>query len=384
MVAATEWGRLLPSVVVLCYDCAMLIHLRLQRTLGCLLAVLLPVILLQPAMAENGTQCPPWDTTPEAGVTAFDPSAEALMASIERDHRHGARIVRMDIHTQFLKPSRFGPRFDREPNQRTLWGISSGNRDRTDLLYVFSGPGRMAGTALLIHDQVATDRIDETWLYLRAFDIFEKIEKRTKPLFVPGTALSYEDSRGFIPIDKFWFLPGDPPKEPGVDTEGAVLANHMWILACPRSSTIAKQFGYSSLLLNADRDKRIVRRVEYRDLSGHRLKTYRLHMETEVGERHFPRKVELEHYSEGFLTTIEYEYWQPERAPKSAIFEPSVDSVSFIDRLQAYVVEAGPGERLKRELELADEQSREFTERVLRNKKESANRRKNSAPKSSD
>ena len=101
--------------------------------------------------AATDARCASFDAASELGAgDAADPRATAVMASIERDFRRGARIVRMDIRTHFLKRSKLGPRFDREPNQKTLWGVFSGHHDRTDLLYVFSGPGRLAGTTLLM------------------------------------------------------------------------------------------------------------------------------------------------------------------------------------------------------------------------------------------
>jgi len=81
----------------------------------------------------------------------------------------------------------------------------SGDPEQTRLLYVFSGPGRLAGTTLLMHDRTAADEQDEMWLYLRSFEIFKKLEAKSARVTVPGTALTYEDSRGFIPLDKYRF-----------------------------------------------------------------------------------------------------------------------------------------------------------------------------------
>ena len=46
------------------------------------------------------------------------------------------------------------------------------------------------------------------WLYLRSFEIFKQLELETQRVMVPGTALTYEDSRGFIPLDKYRFSLG--------------------------------------------------------------------------------------------------------------------------------------------------------------------------------
>ena len=53
------------------------------------------------------------------------------------------------------------------------------------MLYVFSGPGRLAGTTLLMHDTVATTEPDSMWLYLRAFGIFKKLDAAKQQVLVP-------------------------------------------------------------------------------------------------------------------------------------------------------------------------------------------------------
>jgi hypothetical protein len=199
------------------------------------------------------------------------------------------------------------------------------------------------------------------WLYLRSFDIFKKIEPKTQDILVPGTALSYEDSRGFIPLDKFHFSKSQAPEES--DHEGS-----MWILACPQNKAIAERLGYGHLLLEVDPAQRIVRQVKYTDLAGRLFKTYRLIGKTELDERSFPREVELRHFSEGFRTTIQYEYWLPGEPPPASLFTPDVRTRKFIERLKMYVAEAGLGDRIESELKLADEQLQEFVDRLSRMK----------------
>jgi hypothetical protein len=286
-----------------------------------------------------------------------DAAAEALMATLGRNYRSEARVVRMDIQTTYTrqKMTPGGP-LDLD-NRKTLWGVFSGDFDETRILFVFTGPGRLAGTALLIHDRAGSAEQDAMWLYLRGFDIFKQLALESQRVMVPGTALSYEDSRGFIPLDKYRFSiidPADSNEREGVH-----------ILACPRSDTIRSQLGYRSLALRVDPVKQVVLAVDYRDLAGNPLKTYALQSDVQHDERFYPDEVHLQHETEGFATRITYEYWFPE-APPSALFEPSLEKGLFIDRMEDYLTQIGQGERVRAEIEQADEQFRQFEERLRR------------------
>ena len=67
---------------------------------------------------------------------------------------------------------------------------------------------------------------------------------------VPGSALTNEDSRGFIAASKYRFrsLKGTPEE--------------VRILACPRTPALADALGYSSIELTLDPKREIVQRAE--------------------------------------------------------------------------------------------------------------------------
>jgi hypothetical protein len=270
------------------------------------------------------------------------------MGALERSFRRDARVVRMDIRTNYTRRPRFDHAEAYQPKQRTLWGVFDGSLDTTRLLYVFSGPGRLAGTTLLMHDAVEPAEPDTMWLYLRAFDLFKKIEGETQRALVPGTALSYEDSRGFIPLDKYRFSEG----------EGA------FILACPRRAAIREAVGYQSLRMLVDPEKQILRSIEYMDARGKPLKTYTLVSEQRIGDRSFPEQVRLEHHADGFTTEITYEYWLPLELPPASLFVPSTEDGSFIDRMEAYLGVIGQGARFRAERNEADAKVRVFFEKL--------------------
>jgi hypothetical protein len=194
------------------------------------------------------------------------------------------------------------------------------------------------------------------WLYLRSFEIFKKVEAGAQQVLVPGTALSYEDSRGFIPVDKYRFSFAEPdPTQAGVQ-----------VLACPRSEALRDQLGYSSLRIRVDPDEQIVRDVRFAGLGGQPLKSYTLVRDVQIGDRVFPSEVRLEHLAEGLTTEIGYEYWLQDAPPPPALFEPNMEQARFIDRLKDYLTQVGQGVRIRQELAQADEELRRFEERLRR------------------
>jgi len=296
---------------------------------------------------------------PTSSALPSDPAAETMMASLEADFRRDPRIVRMDIATRYTGSRGLGPDDAIQPSRKTLWGVFNGDGEDTRLLYVFSGPGRLAGTTLLMHDRAGSAEADAMWLYLRSFDIFKLLEPKAQKVMVPGTALTYEDSRGFIPAEKYRFSFDTSPRSP-------TPAHAMSLLGCPRSEEIREHLGYHSLRLQVDREKNVVIGVQYTGLGGRPLKSYALVRDLELEGRVLPAEVRLEHRADGFISTIGYEHWLPGSPPPAALFDPSPDGGKFIDRLKAYLTEVGLGDRIQQELELADEQLREFEEKLRR------------------
>jgi hypothetical protein len=173
---------------------------------------------------------------------------------------------------------------------------------------------------------------------------------------VPGTALTYEDSRGFIPLDKydFSFTSGD-----GELDDGQAL-----VLACPNDDEMRENLGYDSVTVLIDKKKGVVRRIEYLDLGGKRLKTYELVREVKHGEGWRPGEVRMEHLADGFTTTIAYEHWRPEKAPPASLYNPDTKEEKFMPRLERVLTEAGLGERIEQELAAADERIRGYEKRL--------------------
>ena len=224
---------------------------------------------------------------------------------------------------------------------KTLWGIANGNLEESWLLFVFSVPGRLAGTSLLMRDNADPSKPDTMWLYLRSFDHFEQLSEGAEKVVVPATALTYEDARGFIAVDKYRFrFAGDPtePKKAG--------AKRVQILGCPRDRQIADALGYDRILIEVDRRRNFVLSVEYRGLDGGPLKTYEVLDTVQLEELHLPGKIRLLHRVDGFENRIEHEYWALRTPPDAALFHPSVEQESFLIRMQRFVRANGLGDRI--------------------------------------
>ncbi len=357
-------GLLLASATLLCAGMTFLLMPLVLRTLGGLLhserrasparasgkaGAAAGVILLLglDAGGVRAAGCP----------TASDPEAMALMRALEEAVRAQALVFRMAIHTEYgLAGGRERTRL--APTDRTLWGVANGDANDTRMLFVFSAPGRMAGTSLLIRDLAGGHGEDQTWFYLRAFDHFEELQGDVERTLVAGTALSYEDARGFIATDRYHFAFAEPSsgKQPQ--------AGLRRIVACPRSEEGARRLGYGALDILIDAKKRIVQEVAFEGIGGAKLKRYRVLESRALGGVHRPVLVRLESFASDFENRIAYEYWEI-AAPTGGFFEPAGGEQGFLKRLEALVAQRIPlaGKRLRAELETADARVRAYEER---------------------
>jgi hypothetical protein len=261
----------------------------------------------------------------------------------------------MELTTDYSGNARLGDRLQDIPN-KIIWAVVNADATATSMLFVFSGPGRMAGTSLLIRDTIDPAAADEIWFYLRAFEHFEKLGAGAERAVVPGSALSYQDARGYVAVDHYRF-------ERLGDSVGARAVR---ILACPRSAEVAEAHGYGAIEVSVDTENRIVRHILYRGRGGAPLKSYQLLETARLGERSFPAHVRLEHHRDGFENTIRYEYWPVANEPGSELFRADLEAGTFLSRMRRMVERNGQGARLKAELDEADERVRQYEERSTR------------------
>ncbi len=344
-------GVLLAAAMAACSAGAMLFSPRLLRWLAAL-ALVFPLIA-----PPNTTAAEPSATTAtEACKRPENAEAAAIIAELEQRFRSRPLITRMQIGTVYGEKHPLHAHFKEEPYEKTLWGVFDGDSSVTRLLYVFSAPGRLAGTTLLIHDFAEPARTDGIWIYLRSFETFTKLDARSERTMVPGTALTYEDSRGFIPRDKYRFtfteLDGIKPRE-----------HEKLVLGCPASERIRENLGYGSVVVLIDTHLGLVRTIVYRDLGGKTLKRYDVVATSKLGDETLAAAVRMEHLTDGFATTLDYRYWRPSSPPPAAIYDAEIGKEKFLPRLQRLLGDGEAGGRLRKEIEAADKSVAEYEKR---------------------
>jgi hypothetical protein len=113
-----------------------------------------------------------------------------------------------------------------------------------------------------------------------------------------------------------------------------------------------------------DTNGKLVRRILYRDLGGKNLKTYEVVRTTKVGDELLPASVRMEHFGEGFVTTVDYQYWRLKAAPPAGIYDAAVTKEKFLPRLQRLLDEAGIGDTLRAEIAIAEKRIEDYERRV--------------------
>jgi len=270
-----------------------------------------------------------------------DGEAARLMGRIEDDFRAGARAVQMRIEMSYAAERFRKTWLVRKYYVRQLWGVFNGDLETTRMLYVFTQPARLAGAALLFEDVRDPSGSDKTWIQTYALGGFMAQSPRAGRVLVPGTALTYADSRGFIPRAQYHFAFAER-------AEGDPLVRV--VTACPRDESVRENLGYRRLEVRVNPVLPIVRQVDYFDLGGEPLKRYVAHGSVESKTGHFPERVVMDHFADGIHTEVSYTYYPLASPPDPEIYRSdSEGSMDFIARLQGALAAAGIGAELDRE-----------------------------------
>src|SRR5439155_26938186 len=150
----------------------------------------------------------------------------------------------------------------RDTAHRRVLAVTSGARGGTNLLYVVTMPRPFRGSALLIRDPAAGALSTRMWLYLPSLDAFREIETKSLSLLVPGTGITYEDSRGWIPSSRYRFR-----------TIAATI-DEVTIEAVPRTDSIATIVGAARVLIQADSSRSVVTGVAFYDRADQLVRRY--------------------------------------------------------------------------------------------------------------
>ncbi|MBI5506124.1 MAG: MMPL family transporter [Deltaproteobacteria bacterium] len=339
-------------------------------------------------------------------------AATDWMKRIEGDVRSRPRVVRTEIETTYEAGHPLAKVDTSAATHKTLWAAFDGDAALTHILYVFSAPGRLAGTSLLIHDAADPATPDRKWLYLRSFTRFTELLAGSERVVVPGTPLTYDDARAFLPGDRYEFrssaeiaapagaaggaIPGDEAGEansadaasgarPGgnaADEKPTAKADvaaspasappsgvsasanaTVTFVACPSTSAFSEATGYAFVEVVIDRARRIVRRLVYHDLSGRPFKAYEAAEEIEKAGAWWPTLVRLRHLDDRYVATMRSEHWTSPARLGVEFFAADADRETFLVRFQRLLAPLGLADRLGAEIAESERVIREHDER---------------------
>jgi hypothetical protein len=209
--------------------------------------------------------------------------------------------------------------------ERGSWGMLSGGSQGWNLIYVFTAPEVLEGATLLMRFRTPHEQ-DSTWLYLPGFQRVLRVGAAVQKVLVPGTTLSYEDSRGYIPTDHYRFSVYDTAAN---TSRGDML----WITGWPAADSIRRNLGYGRLLIAVDRRRGLVARVEFAGDDLRPIKRYRLLQAVRVGGAWLPARTRLDHLQNGMSSEITYRYWPLRARPAALLFDPADQHGPFLPRM---------------------------------------------------
>ncbi len=275
--------------------------------------LMLPVLLLAVTLCSD------------LSAETYAVSAPELMKQLENDFRAGPRLVKIEFHTTFTAKG------DRHLS-RTMWGVINGDTADTRMLYVVTQPERMRGTTLLFADKADTAAPDSTWLYLSAIKKVRQLDIRSARAWVPGTALTYEDSRGFIPIDKYSFQYYDSSE---------IAPDEVLVLAKPLTDSISLGVGFTAMYIRIDTSERVIRQIDYANTEGERFKKYLLEETTQIDGVNFPARIMVSNNLNNTVSIAGYTYVNLPAPPVEPVFDWRHEESLYITRLNRLLVESG-------------------------------------------
>ncbi len=243
---------------------------------------------------------------------ADQPSARRIMADIERSQRQGARLFSMDVTLSF--PGHY-------TTHRRMLGVASSDSQETRLLYVVTSPQMFRGSALLIREPAAPGTRARMWVHLPAFRAFREIEASYMSLLVPGTGFTYDDSRGWIPADRYRF------RKLSRGPKGTLIE------AVPRNDSLADVAGSARLQIRVDAVRQTVNQVVFYDRAGNPVRSYEAKEFVEVAGRWYPARVRTHQGVQLLDAEIVYRYADLPVPPPADLFRPSEVPTSFLERL---------------------------------------------------
>ena len=140
-----------------------------------------------------------------------------------------------------------------------------GEERRQVIFYTY--PGNVAGTSFLVYDYPNADTEDDQWLYLPALRKTRRISAANRGDYFLGTDLTYEDIKLGPKINDHDYV----HKTIGIEE---IEGRKCYVVeSVPVNEKTAKELGYSKTKAWVDADIWIVRKGDFWDIAGNKLKT---------------------------------------------------------------------------------------------------------------
>jgi predicted RND superfamily exporter protein len=297
-------GLLLAAAMFGCYAATLVYMPWLVRGLR---AIAIALALLAPLALPGRAHAAPAES---------DTGAVRVMRDLERAFRRTPRALRMEVRSTYAGGQTL---------ERSTWGVFADQPDACHVMYTFDRPENMAGATLLMRFD-ARDQADSTWLYLPSMKRMWPIGTAGPRLLVPGTTMSFEDARGFIPTAHYRFRAPSPPG-------GAGSQDTLWIVALPATDSLRKNLGYGRLVMAIDRGRGLIARIEFADADLRPVKRYELLDAIRFGAEWLPKRVRIEQVQIGMTSIVDYRYWRLRAPPPKRLFDPSDAAGPFLPRI---------------------------------------------------
>lgn len=273
-------------------------------------ALLLAVALLLPAAPGDAQETPPdarpeaeRDASPEGGLPAGEEVARRINARSEGQETSRRLVMELIAKDGFSRTRE--TRFLRRTEE-----------DVRKLVIFYESPKTLEGTAFLTHDHAEPGRDDDLWLYLPALRKVRRIASSDRGRAFLSTDLSYED----VKLETRVSLADYTYRTLGRETEEG--EPRLVLEATPVDEDTAYELGYGRVELRVDPAIWLVRRAEYEDPAGRRLKTAWIRDVRQVDGIWTAHEIEVHDHQSGHRTVFHFEDVAYETGIPESAFTP--------------------------------------------------------------
>jgi len=188
--------------------------------------------------------------------------------------------------------------------------------DVRTLVIFYESPKTLEGTAFLTHDHAEPGREDDLWLYLPALRKVRRIASSDRGRAFLAPDLSYDD----VKLETRVSLADYTYRTLGRELEDG--APRLVVEATPVDESTSHELGYGRVELRVDPSIWLVRRADYQDPGGRRLKTAWIRDVRQVDGIWTPHEIEVRNHQTGHRTVFRFEDVAYEPGLPDSVFTP--------------------------------------------------------------